>query len=179
MENDFSELSTVLFQQKLKPAALKIYQGLFPGCEVKDLREKGVEVHILDKEFGIDSLIGFKSGQWISLQEKYRNYSSLKWGDFTQEYKNAEGTSYESFGEWFKLGAQLYFYGWANQENTDFLKWFILDIPAYKIIIEKLGGIEKAGIKKQNNRYGKASFYGISLQTLYPAMMFKHNINLT
>ncbi|MBU1289911.1 hypothetical protein KKG85_01565, partial [Patescibacteria group bacterium] len=135
MGNDFSDLSTVKFQEKLKPYALEIYQNLFPGCYLQDLREEGVNVHILDKEFGIDSLIVLKSQQWISIQEKYRDYKFLitpylqvepPYPDFTQEFKNGYGTNYEQPGEWFKLGAQLYFYGWANETNTEFERWVLL-----------------------------------------------------
>ena len=119
---EFNKLDTVQFQEKMKPAALRIYQQVFPGSEVEDLREEGVRVHILDREFGIDSLISLPSEQWITLQEKYRRYAALKYLDFTQEYMNAVGTPHESPGEWFKLGAQLYFYGWANEKETDFEK---------------------------------------------------------
>src|SRR3972149_6514992 len=99
---EFEKLATVKFQQKMKPAALRIYAKLFPGCVVQDLRENGVRVHILDKEFGIDSLIVLEDGQWLSIQEKYRNNDAIRYLDFTQEYKNAVGTPQESNGEWYR-----------------------------------------------------------------------------
>lgn len=166
MGRNFNSLSTVKFQQTMKPAALRIYEKVFRGCRVEDLREHGVNVHVLDKEFGVDALLHLASGQWISIQEKYRNHDALKFMDFTQEYKNAAGTAYESDGEWFKLGAQLYFYGWANRQNTDFEKWFIMDIAKYKHFIENAGGIEKVGKLKNNSKHGKASFYAIPVHAL-------------
>ena len=63
----------------------------------------------------------------------------MRWLDFTQEFKNAVGTKHESNGEWFKLGAQLYFYGWASADETEFSKWVILDIAKYKILVEQAG----------------------------------------
>lgn len=167
MANSFDRLSTMTFQQRMHPKALAIYQRLFPGCAIQDLRENGVNVHVLDKEFGIDSLIVMHSGQWVSLQEKYRKNRYLverqlqtkpPTPDFTQEIVNAKGTPYESPGEWFKLGAQLYFYGWANADETDFAKWVLIDIAKYKLIVENRGGIERLGKMKQNSAHGKAMF---------------------
>ena len=164
---DFNNLSTVRFQQLLKPAALRIYSQIFPNSIIEDLREKGVKVHILDKEFGIDSLLHLETKQWISVQEKYRDNSCLRWGDFTQEYMNGDGSQ----GEWFKLGAQLYFYGWANKDNTDFEKWFLMDILKYKLIINQAGGIEKVGELRENYRYGQATFYTIPLEKIRSAFI--------
>ena len=158
--------ATSRFQKRMKPAALKIYERVFPGCRLEDLRENGVKVHILDKEFGIDSLVHLDGGQWISLQEKYRRHSSLHWLEFTQEYMNAAGTKYESPGEWFKLGAQLYFYGWANNSQTAFEKWALIDIAKYKMLVEKAGGLDKLGTLEQNSRYGKSTFYAIKIMKL-------------
>jgi len=162
----FNNLSTVKFQQKLKPAALRIYQQIFPGCRLEDLREQGVKVHVLDKEFAIDALIHCVSGQWISIQEKYRKNNALKYQDFTQEFMNACGTEYEAPGEWFKLGAQLYFYGWANVSETDFEKWALIDVAKYKMYVDDCGGLDKIGKLKFNNEHGKASFYAIPINKL-------------
>lgn len=170
----FNELSTVQFQMKMKPAALAIYQRIFPGSTIEDLREHGVNVHILDKEFGVDALWHLESGQWISIQEKYREHAALSFLDFTIEYKNAVGTYYESKGEWFKLGAQLYFYGWANKDNTGFEKWAILDIPRLKQWIELHGGLEAVGVLNQNKKHGKASFYAIPIQDLEPCFFMDY-----
>ena len=177
----FNNLKTVQFQEKLKESAIKIYKKIFNNCEVQDLRENGVNVHILDKEFGIDKLLSFKTGQWISIQEKYRKYDFLvnsnyqikpPWPDFTQEYKNAVGTINENNGEWFKLGAQLYFYGWANKEENNFKRWIIIDIAKYKLIVEEYGGLDKIGTMKYNHVHGKASFYCFPIDLIKDAWLF-------
>ena len=162
----FDKLDTVQFQTKMKPAALRIYQGLFPGCTILDLRERGAKVHILDKEFGIDSLLTTRRGQWFSIQEKYRRNNALHYLDFTQEYMNGCGTPGESPGEWFKLGAQLYFYGWANATESDFEKWAILDVARYKLLVEQHGGLEKIGSYQVNQHHGRASFFAIPIRIL-------------
>jgi len=163
---EFNDLTTVQFQRKMRPAAIAIYQKVFPGCHIEDLREQGTKVHVLDKEFAIDALVYLPSGQWISLQEKYRDNGAMKYLDFTQEFLNAHGTKNETPGEWFKLGAQLYFYGWANSAETDFEKWLLMDVVKYKMLIEDLGGIEKVGTLRHNKKHGKASFYAIPIKRL-------------
>ena len=155
----------------MKPDALRIYRDLFPGCKLVDLRENGVKVHILDKEFGIDSILTTITGQWFSIQEKYRNNSALHYKDFTQEYMNGVGTPGESPGEWFKLGAQLYFYGWANKNQTRFQAWALLSVPAYKLLVEQAGGLDNIGVYRQNAQHGRASFYAIKMEKLKPAFV--------
>lgn len=169
----------IKFQELMRPAALKIYSKIFPGCHIEDLRAEGVKVHILDKEFGIDSLIHFPNQQWISIQEKYRRNSALKYLDFTQEYKNAVGTQYEANGEWFKLGAQLYFYGWADELEWDFARWVILDIAKYKLLVEQAGGLSRIGNLKQNREHGRASFFAIPIDRLKDAILFQSTEEVT
>jgi len=174
----FESLSTEQFRLKMRPHAVAIYNQLFPKCRIDDLRENGLRVHILDKEFGIDTLATMQSGQWVSIQEKYRTYDYLTkphlqidppTPDFTKEYKNAEGTPFEQPGEWFKLGAQLYFYGWANESQTAFAKWVLLDIAKYKLHVEQSGGLATLGRLMKNNKHGKATFYAIPITRLKPA----------
>ena len=174
MTKSFDSLATVQFQERMKPAALRIYHRLFPGCEIEDLRTEGVKVHVLDREFGIDALIRFQTGQWVSIQEKYRTHKALEYMDFTQEYMNAEGTEHESPGEWFKLGSQLYFYGWANEAETDFEKWAILDVARYKLLVERAGGLATLGVKKQNRLHGRSSFFAIPIKKLRPAFVYTY-----
>lgn len=176
LEKNFNELSTVKFQEKMRPVAIEIYESIWPGCKIKDLREQGVKVHILDKEFGIDTISTFKSGQWISIQEKYRRFELWnKYKDFTQEYMNAVGTINEGPGEWFHLGAQIYFVGWADKKETSFPYWFIMDIAKYKIIVEQAGGLDKVGRINYNNKNGRASFYGIPINIIKPAFLLTYH----
>jgi len=167
----------------MRPHAVAIYRQIFPGCRIDDLREEGVAVHILDKEFGIDTLATLPSGQWLSIQEKYRQNKFLvkrylqvepPTPDFTQEFKNAAGTQWEANGEWFKLGAQLYFYGWARADESGFEKWILLDIAKYKVLVEQAGGLEKIGKINANRKHGRATFYAIPITKLKPAWLASH-----
>jgi hypothetical protein len=159
----------------MRPHALAIYQQLFPGCEVEDLRTDGGKVHILDREFGIDLLLTMESGQSITIQEKYREHDFLvnkqfqvepPWPDFTQEYMNAAGTPHEAPGEWFHLAAQLYFYGWAARNKSGFAAWVMLDIPKYKVLVEQAGGLGRLGQLCANKKHGRANFYAIPINRL-------------
>lgn len=173
-QSDFDKLSTEQFRLRMRPAAERIYRRWFPNARLEDLREHGVKAHVLDKEFGIDALLHLSENQWVSIQEKYRShYHLVHYGDFTQEYKNAAGTPYESNGEWFQLGAQLYFYGWANESETDFERWILLDIARYKLTVERQGGLAKVGTLKHNKRHGRASFYAIPLERLDKAILLR------
>jgi len=171
--------TTEQFRKRMRPHAIAIYRQIFGvDCRVEDLREQGVRVHILDKEFGIDSLIHLPSEQWISIQEKYRRHDAIKYLDFTQEYMNAEGTQYESPGEWFKLGAQLYFYGWAEADEGGFAKWVVLDVAKYKMLVEQSGGLHRLGQKCKNKKHGRASFFAIPITKLKPAFVWDYRMFL-
>jgi hypothetical protein len=161
----------------MRPAALRIYRKVFPGCDLKDHRTDGVGVHPLDREFGIDSRIEWETGEWLTVQEKYRRHEALRWSDFTQEFMNGAGTKHESPGEWFHLAAQLYFYGWARRDETDFEKWLILNITTYKLLVQGAGGLAAIGTKCQNDRHGRASFFAIKPERLWPALI-EHSPNL-
>jgi hypothetical protein len=177
---EFKTGYTMNFMRKMQPLALRIYGQIFPGCKLEYLRRDNFDghpkddpdVHILDLEFAIDSLLRLTDGSFFSLQEKYRTYEHLKsFGDFTQEHMNGFGTKYETKGEWFHLAAQLYFYGWANEDQTDFEEYMLIDVVKYKLLVQAAGGLENIGTLQCNERYGRASFYGICIGELWPAII--------
>jgi hypothetical protein len=184
---EFGGLVMEQFRLRMRPHAIAIYERLFGDCEIQDLREEGVRVHVLDKEFGIDMLLTVPSGQWFTVQEKYREHKFLvepllqvepPCPDFTQEYMNAVGTPHESPGEWFKLGAQLYFYGWARPREDGFAAWVLLNVPRYKMIVEKTpGGIAGLGRLCYNRRHGRATFYAIPVSRLRNAWTAQHGLD--
>lgn len=178
MGDSFHRLSTVPFQQKMQPHADAIYAEIWPGCTLKKPRRRDGKAHVIDREFGVDRLIFLPTGQYITLQEKYREYRDPEKRDYTQEYKNAAGTAHESDGEFFKLGAQLYFYGWANQAQDAFDQWFIFDVAQYKLIVEQAGGLARIGRLEHNARHGRASFYGIPLWRLRDAVLYSSDAHI-
>jgi hypothetical protein len=168
--SNFKDLKTVSFQQKMDVHVKSIYKKLWPDCKIIDLRSNGHKAHILDQYFGIDTIIECKDGCRITIQEKSRENEFLQYRDFTQEYINGYGTINESPGEWFNLTAQIYFYGWANKDETKFEKWFIMDVFLYKMIIQKWG-LTVIGKRNINKLHGRSLFYGIKLRHLFPAFV--------
>ena len=164
------------FEQRMRPAAQRVYQRLFSGCTVEFAGDDD-RLRQLDESFGIDAVLRLRSGQIITAQQKFRRHQNLiNYGDFTQEFRNAAGSENEAEGEWFYLAAQLYFYGWANEDETDFAAWVLLDVMRYKLLIERRGGLEKVGRLRHNQAHGRASFYAIPLETLKPAILRRSGI---
>jgi len=161
IDSSFDALSTNEIVRRRKGDAHAIYQLVFPQCIVADLRQHGPGVHVLDKQFGIDCVLLLRDGPIVTLQEKFRDASSLRYCDFTQEYFNAYGTPFQSLGEWFKLAADFYFYGWENADKTGFAKWLLMDVSRYKLCVQASGGLDKIGRLRENHTHGRATFYGI------------------
>jgi hypothetical protein len=192
----FSNLATEKFRDGLNGKAIEIYKTIYKGCKYS--RELDINK---DKHFSIDATIILQDGQKMTIQEKYRDNKFLMNGrlqecppypdftqeyknavrlqecppypDFTQEYKNAVGTQFENEGEYFKLFAQLYFYGWANKSNTGFKRWCIIDVPKYKDFLQS-EGIKKIGTLKNNSKHGKASFYAIPIFKLKDCFLYSN-----
>jgi hypothetical protein len=170
MGNEFA--SDLEFQKAMRPAAYAIYEQLFPGCRVEELKiGENEKVNILDQNFAIDLLIRSPNGGWVTMQEKYRRAANWEWRDFTQEYLNGAGTAYERKGEWFNLASQLYFYGWADEEWGSFDHWLLLDVVLYRMQVEEWGGLDKIGKPQKNAAHGKANFYGIPIVRLDKAIL--------
>lgn len=156
--SSFDDLSTEQFRKKLSPHLDVIYFDIFGEHQEIDLRGS-----FSDKFLGADRVVCLPSGRRLVVQEKIRNHDALRWGDFTQEYKNGVGTPKETLGEWFRLCAHLYFYGWANEKQDGFQKWFVMDVRKYTRIVEAAGGLEQIGAYRLNYKHGRASFYAIPL----------------
>lgn len=173
----FAELKTEKFRQKMQPIAIELYKKIFHGC--KYTREMDINK---DKEYSIDATILLADGQKLTIQEKFRKYDFLinpklqhcpPYPDFTQEYKNADGTVYESDGEFFKLYSHLYFYGWASPKQSRFVRWCIIDVAKYKEILFTQG-IDNMGKKMHNQKHGKASFYAIPIVRIKDSIIYSN-----
>jgi hypothetical protein len=164
------------FERRMRGPVERVYQTYFPGCQVKYTREHD-ELRPFDDHFAIDTVLELRNGGIVTAQQKCRRYRYfLQYRDFTQEYMNAVGSTYESRGEWFHLASQIYFYGWANQEENGLVAWLILDVVKYKALVERKGGLENIGTLRQNKDHGSASFYTIPTQILRPAFIGSHGI---
>ena len=175
----FSSQSTVALSEAMKEYVVKILTVVFEPRGIYSMDEVAASCSAwnsmagtLDQHFGIDWVMRLNDGAVLTIQSKVRDAENLRrWGDFTQEYKNAVGTQYERTGEYFHLGAHLYFYGWANESLDGFEDWLILNVPAYVLHLQSFGGIAGAGMAQQNDKHGRASFYGITRERLKPAII--------
>ena len=164
------------FEKRMRGPVEGVYQTFFPGCHVRYTREHD-ELRPFDDHFAIDTILELQSGGIVTAQQKCRRYGYfLQYRDFTQEYMNAVGSTYESRGEWFHLASQVYFYGWANQNESELVAWLLLDVVKYRRLVEDAGGLEVIGTLHQNRDRGKASFYSISLEKLRPAFIGSHGL---
>lgn len=115
----------------------------------------------MDKELAIDTFLYFADGSVLTLLEKTRKNHFLKYNDFTFEYYNDPAIKDE--GEWFKLAAQLYFYGFANKAETGYEKYYLINIPELRLYLKNDIGIEKLTEKhlRHNKPPAKANFFAI------------------
>ena len=166
---------TLSFSDKLRKPAHKIIGWCFAKGFIAKVQVQSLNDMALDQRAGIDSKVVFEQSQVsFSIQEKYRTNDNLKYMDFTQELYNAYGTEHQTDGEFQHLWASYYFYGWANEDETGFSEWFIMDIQEYKKLVLQVGGLDKIpNVKKiQNQQYGKALFFTIPLEFIKPAIMW-------
>ena len=170
---------------RMAPYIAEIYEQTFPGVQIltardafaESIRAYGLEAEAgkiaewLDRDLAIDKVLKLPDGATFTVQEKVRRHYATQYMDFTQEYLNGAGTEYENLGEWFKLNAQLYFYGWSNEEENAIPKWAIIDIVQYKRLVADAGGLDRIGDIQQNHRHGTANFFAIPIQKMAPSFI--------
>jgi hypothetical protein len=155
------------FEESMTPHIDTIYKKTFRNLESiyrsnRDT-EKESKILFMDKELAIDTFLHFKDGSILTFQEKTRRkYYLDKFGaDFTFEYYNNPAT-YEQ-GEWFKLAAQIYFYGYADESMGGYCKYWVIDIAKLRIHLKNNIGIETLEKKylKRNPPPAKANFFAV------------------
>lgn len=128
--------------------------------------EKTPEKLLLDKEACIDTYIEFESGVSVTLQEKSRKYRWYRYHDFTFEYYNDPEN--REPGQWHKIKSDMFFYGWANSSDTDYAKFYILNVLYLKAHLINKIGIEK--LKRHYLRYNKppckSNFFAIPFKLI-------------
>jgi hypothetical protein len=168
MDNTWKEKN---FEEKMTPHINEIYNDLFKNKISKIIRNtngnQDKELLFMDKYLGIDTQIIFKDGSKITLQEKTRKYYYFqKYNDFTFEYYN--DPKLKEQGEWFKLAAQLYFYGFSNEKETGYEKFYILDICKLRRFLTYRIGLKnlEKNYLHQNIGSAKANFFHIPFDLL-------------
>lgn len=155
------------FEEQMTPHIDGIYYKLFSNLvDIKrSSRDTQTDEKILfmDRHLAIDTFLSFKDGTVLTLQEKTRQryYHDTFGADFTFEYYNDPATKDE--GEWFKLAAQLYFYGYANGSEDGYYKYWIIDVPKLRLHLKNNIGIQQLESRylRHNKPPAKASFFAV------------------
>lgn len=170
------------FEESMTPFIDEIYKSIFKSKLDNVFRsntENGdARTLFMDKELAIDTHLTFKDGEVLTFQEKTRRCKYSKFNDFTFEYYNDPRTKEE--GEWFKLAAQYYFYGYANANENGYSKYWIIDIARLRT-----GIMRRFTIQELENNYlrnnpppAKANFFTIPfgiLEELNGVVVYKSN----
>lgn len=123
------------FERKMRPAADKLYREIIPGIKDIDrswrIRRVPLDLHVelgvLDKELGIDVIFTLDNGMILTCQEKFNSHTYRYKKNATVEYENEPVRGIP--GDWFTMIAQLYFFGFASQDEKSFDLWVLLDWP--------------------------------------------------
>jgi len=163
------------FEESMTPHIDEIYRRTFRGLtDIKRSdRETAIDSKILfmDRELAIDTFLHFMDGTILTLQEKTRkNWFRERYGeDFTFEYYNDPITKDE--GEWFKLAAQLYFYGYAKADMSGYEKYWLVDVLKLRLFMKNGIGISalEQRFLKYNKPPCKANFFAVPFTCIDPA----------
>jgi hypothetical protein len=175
-----SSWSEKTFEEKMTPYIDQIYKQFF-GERLKEIkrnnRDNSTEkLMFMDINLAIDTHLTFSNGSILTFQEKTRKNNYLKFNDFTFEYYNDPSTKDE--GEWFKLAAQIYFYGYANESETGYERYYILSVPKLRTKLLQNYTIKEMEEKflRANRPPAKANFFAIPfsiLENLDGVLMYK------
>ena len=153
------------FEEKMTPFIDEIYKKDFGDDIIIDRSSREDENEkklFMDINFSIDTIITFPNGSVLNLQEKSRQNTWLSKNEYTiqllKDYKNDEK------GEWYKLMAQFYFYGFANKESNGYSKYYILNVGVLRLA---LNSIDITKYPLMNNKKPlKSNFYCIPFETI-------------
>jgi len=144
-------------QQELKgrPLADAIYRDVLGhGTDIDISRADHEEAVALDIHFAIDVTIRLSSGMILNGQEKFLSWGYAKFRTVTVEYQQ-DPKSGEP-GDWFRLGANVYFVGYLNEECTAFEPWVLLDWV--RVVVETQAGHIKWDTNGNKDGRARASF---------------------
>ncbi len=158
------------FEEKMRPLIDDIYRQIFGSKLIaiaRSVRDSDNERTLfMDIELAIDTHLTFADGSVLTFQEKTLKNSKKRYQSFTFEYYNDPKA--KDRGEWFKLAAQLYYFGYANAQETGYDQWLVLDIA--KLRTEMMKGFTIKEIEKKylrtNRKPSKANFFAIPFTIL-------------
>jgi len=158
-----------IFEENMRTYIDEVYFHCYRGLKQihrANREDEKDHLRVLDIEFAVDTILEFNDGTILTFQEKTLQATKQFYQQFTLEYYNDPKTKEK--GEWFKLAAQRYFFGYASPKKDGLLQFWMVDVPKmreylmYDIGIEQL---EKQYLR-QNHPPCKANFFAIPFNDL-------------
>jgi len=144
---------------KAQPIQDRVYREVF-GEDIKILRTEREHNELLDREHHIDTNIVLPSGGRLTFQEKALREEFASFDTFTMEYEQNRTTG--EGGEFFRISAQYYLHGYLNAEETEYLKWYIIDIPKAIVFFDGVSNLRYfVKLDKNSNANFIAMPYGL------------------
>lgn len=161
------------FEESMQPSIDSIYKKCFPNIlsiKRNTRSNENSKSMFMDIELGIDTIITFKDESIITLQEKTLRHTKQHYQQFTFEYFNQP--KIKDKGEWFKLASQFYFFGYANQSQTGYLQYWIINVGNLRLF---LNGKNINKYLRQNPPPAMANFYAIPFKEFNNNIFYKSN----
>jgi len=158
------------FEEKMTKHIDQIYREVFGDKLSKIYRsnrenQDDKKLLFMDIELSIDTHLTFFNGSVLTFQEKTLRYTKQRFNQFTFEYYNDPRTKEE--GEWFKLAAQLYFFGYANKNESGYDKFWILNVAKLRTrLMSKYNMDDMHKFLRHNKPPARANFFAIPFEAL-------------
>ena len=157
------------FEEKMTKYIDEIYKKIFKllvSIHRSKRDSEDEKLLFMDIELAIDTHLTFKNRSILTFQEKTLRNCKRHWQQFTFEYYNDPATKEE--GEWFKLSSLLYFFGYANKEETGYDEYWILNVAKLRTGLMRNYTLKylEENFLKYNKPPAKASFFAIPFDIL-------------
>lgn len=155
--------------KKTQPYQDKIYRSVF-GTDIVINRTDRKDNKILDVKYHIDVVLTMPNRGQLTFQEKALRHQFASFNTFTVEYHQNRNT--KERGELFHICSQYYLHGYLNKDETDIMKWVIVDIPKFIIWIN---GFDENKIMQyvRPTSGSNANFYAYRYEYLPPQCIYK------
>lgn len=159
------------FEEKMTSHIDQIYKNIF-GSNLVNIERidrnkyyKDDRAAVMDSDLSIDTHLTFSNGMVLTVQEKTLRFINSRYNQFTFEYYNNPKT--KDPGEWFKMAAQLYFFGYANQDETGYLRYWVVDVLRLRLLLNDNFTLEQLENRfLRQNTISKANFFAIPFNIL-------------
>ena len=164
----FEDTPEYRFSLGMRPACDRVLREVF-GVDAGDIErfEKPDALFILDKEHAIDMRVRLRNGAYVLGQEKTLRHQNYRYRTFTIEYWQNRHVQPQEPGEFFKIASQFYLHGYADETETDFVEWKVLDTLRFMTWLKDCRR-EGLAAKTTAARNSRAAFLPIPYDSIPP-----------